>query len=633
MYMPKRSEVESGPKPGRFDGMCQAAYEVCLVLALATVLLTVLHSFTTHHANIDEEPDAMHIGATVDDPGDFRIGESYPIYRLQETMRQPIGRAVAEHVDGSHVTFRYDPQSLISPMGRHGRILSGDAQRCLVNLGSQQGFAVGQYLNLLDGRTFLGNVRLTQVGPTESSAQLAAFVTPSVTSFGWIQALGLAPKDVVPLTDMKDKTVSEFQVATQVATENRGLGAFDLLCYAAMLGLYAVLFWRHRRSPFMVLLPRMVDKIRPSSGVRFAGLVVVGLPLAWLSAFFAVRSVEQLAWFVCTELLHVGVPQYFGYDKLQVLILPLFGLLLVAYEAFLWTKRTSPFTFIGRWIAFKGGIFGHTANDLPEHITMFFLQLIIVYAFARTIGGFLLGNLNDGIAASWPDARKAILPPTSGVSLDGIWRSLQSVGFALTHAPHPINEDAMFATWDDFIYNACILGCLLGYGYSLVGYVWGKFVRNVDFTVVGWLTNAWCYGPLFGVVIWRILPPLVGGDPAVTPGLFRTATFAVVLVLNVFYTLSIWNLGTMFGVMTDKGVRRTGFYSVVRHPNYTLESTMFMLISSRELSSILQWIAVGGYFMVYWLRSEREDQFMGASNPEYLEYRKQVRYKFIPGLY
>ncbi len=89
----------------------------------------------------------------------------------------------------------------------------------------------------------------------------------------------------------------------------------------------------------------------------------------------------------------------------------------------------------------------------------------------------------------------------------------------------------------------------------------------------------------------------------------------------------------MFGVMADKGVRTTLFYGVVRHPSYTLEPMMFCLLHAPGLSGPLPFLAVSSYFFKYWLRSERDDQFMGIANPDYRDYREKVPYKFIPGLY
>jgi protein-S-isoprenylcysteine O-methyltransferase Ste14 len=89
----------------------------------------------------------------------------------------------------------------------------------------------------------------------------------------------------------------------------------------------------------------------------------------------------------------------------------------------------------------------------------------------------------------------------------------------------------------------------------------------------------------------------------------------------------------MFGVMTDKGVRTTGFYSVVRHPSYTLEALMFLVMVLRDLNTASNWLAaLLLYGFLYWIRSERDENFMSHSNPRYATYQQEVPWKYIPGL-
>ncbi len=129
------------------------------------------------------------------------------------------------------------------------------------------------------------------------------------------------------------------------------------------------------------------------------------------------------------------------------------------------------------------------------------------------------------------------------------------------------------------------------------------------------------------------MPSYFGNDPIFSGGFLSYANLILGFTLNLLYTLSIFNLGTMFGVMTDKGVRRTGFYAVVRHPSYTLEAMMFVVMEMKGLTSVVEWCSVMVFLVLYYCRSEREDHFMSLSNPEYLEYKKQVPWKFLPYIY
>ncbi|MCX5657955.1 MAG: hypothetical protein NTZ48_07065 [Candidatus Omnitrophica bacterium] len=183
------------------------------------------------------------------------------------------------------------------------------------------------------------------------------------------------------------------------------------------------------------------------------------------------------------------------------------------------------------------------------------------------------------------------------------------------------------------LWSVTIIGCILGYAHTIFSYLWNKKIRNLDFTIAGWFTNAICYGPLLGFIIWQMVPPLTGSSPIITEGPLHHMVLITELFLNLIYTLSIWNLGIMFGVMTDKGVRKNGFYGTIRHPSYTLESLMFVMIFLKGLSTFPQWCAVSMFIFTYYIRSEREDKFMSESNPDYREYKKAVPFKFIPGFY
>ena len=130
-----------------------------------------------------------------------------------------------------------------------------------------------------------------------------------------------------------------------------------------------------------------------------------------------------------------------------------------------------------------------------------------------------------------------------------------------------------------------------------------------------------------------MVPSFTGSSPIITDGPLNMLMLSLGLIFNVLYTLSIWNLGTMFDLMVDKGVRTSLFYNVIRHPNYMLEACMFFTIEMIGLTSGIEWAAILMFFFLYWIRSEREDNFMNYSNPDYEPYTRKTPHKFIPGVY
>ncbi len=622
--MPKLQSISSttvldaSVKPaGRFDSLCEVLFELGWLLALLTFALMAIHGQFVHHVNISRVIDGNHVAVPLTNPSDLKVGQTYSIFRFSADWQEEIGKANVASIHDGEAILVYDPSRFRWKMGRQGQVTQSSGSNCVVNLGSDHGLITGSVLNLFEGRSMVGSIRLAEVQPDRSTGSLLSY-----------KERGVVPKS------MRGYTVSEYTVVTQLASFDQPfLTMIEVAAYFIVLVVYPLLRIKYKRSPFLIFGPRLARMVCIPNNLKLAFHGLIGIPVIWFLCQFVIGSLAYLAFMVNLQVIHSDLPVFLQYETLKGLQLPLFALGLFVYEGALLNKRISPFALILEKLAFKGGVFGHEARTKAEHVTIWLLQLVIAYAFGRTLGGFLLENFNQGIAASWPSAPKVLVQGVTTLSLESAQRTFNALSYALTHAPAPLNEDATYLTVQTFIYNACILGGILGYGYSLTCFLWGKRIRNLDFTVSGWIVNAVCYGPLFGTVLWQMVPPTVGTDPIITSSPLRTLILLVSVYLNVVYTMSIWNLGTMFGVMTDKGVRTTGFYSVVRHPSYTMEPLMFVLTFSRGLTTSAQWFTAACFLLMYWLRSERDDQFMGVSNPDYVSYRAKTPYKFIPGIY
>jgi protein-S-isoprenylcysteine O-methyltransferase Ste14 len=312
------------------------------------------------------------------------------------------------------------------------------------------------------------------------------------------------------------------------------------------------------------------------------------------------RMPLQLLSYVVTTVPQFAPPASIDAPSLVAAMLPwAYAPVGLLYYGYLLLARRSPI--LGFWQLIS---YDRPAQFAPptwrQGVVLWAQHLIIAYAFAVTLVGFLQSNIDGIREVGWPPAS-----PEAAVDL------LNLILWMLT-----------------------VAGCLIGYGYSVVSILWGKHIRNLDFTVTGWLTNGFCYYPLFGAVIAQLVPSYVGVDPVVTGGPIYVVVPLLALFFNLLYTLSIFNLGTMFDLMSDKGVRSSGFYSLVRHPNYTLEVGMLLLVDLGGVTGRAEVFSVlVSTIFLYWIRSEREDNFMAYSNPEYAEYQNKTPYKFIPGIY
>jgi protein-S-isoprenylcysteine O-methyltransferase Ste14 len=95
---------------------------------------------------------------------------------------------------------------------------------------------------------------------------------------------------------------------------------------------------------------------------------------------------------------------------------------------------------------------------------------------------------------------------------------------------------------------------------------------------------------------------------------------------------SMLGLGRSFGIFpANRGVKRQGPYSLVRHPmylGYALWQFGFVLANPGWSNAFVLGLATG---LQLW-RIEREERVL-ARDPIYLAYRQKVRARLIPGLY
>jgi len=600
--------------------VCRVVYELGLWFAVLLLLLAPIHRANTWNANIEKIIDATHVTVTYPNAARLTSGDQVPIYRFNPDWKVEIGRAIVERVDGDVVLLAYTPASFRWPMGRQGLVTDHNGGVVQVDLGSRLGLGPGDHLNLFLDRRLVGSIVLTEVREGSSTARVVDSAVP--------QLRGLL--------------ASEFTIPTQAVFDySPVLSVVEVLLVLTVLAAYLGVWLGWRRSPLLLLGEIMAPNLRHfrTPGARFALNVTAGMAFIWFGVTFAVFLFDYLgAVLIQTLFFQSEQGAWFTFSAFLKRTLPVLYLIgAIAYGAVMFRTRSSPALLFWNRLKFSGGFLNQIEPGAFRHCVIWILHIVIAYAFADTLLGFMQANLRAALNIAWPGSgivlSGAFRLNNPGLVLDLVRGILSAIGHMLTRAPHFSSFESVHVTVRYLLWSLTVLGCLVGYCHSIFGYLWGKRIRNLDFTVTGWITNAVCYGPLLGVVFWQMVPPLVGYDPIFASGPVLYLDLAIEFFLNVIYMFTIWNLGTMFGIMTDKGVRTSGFYSVVRHPSYTMEALMFIALELKGLSSGPQWFAAGMILLIYWLRSEREDVFMSGSNPEYTEYRKTTPYKFIPGIY
>ena len=549
---------------------CSLALEIVFLLFFILVMFAPLHAAATRHFTVVQTIDSTHAVIAGDVHG-LSAGSSLALYRFNHDWKSPIGNAHVERI-GQGVAYITIDSAMAFPLGVSSPVVQEADGTIAIPFGSAAGIGTDQFFTIFRDRTNVGVARIEKVEADRSFISISATI-------GSLDGL----------------IVSQFTFATQAAVyDDPLLSGIEYAAIVLVLAAYALLYVRFRRSPFILIGERVRALSVPRTPLRWIVHVLAGVPFVW---FMAKMPLYLGAYLFSYMYLHLFTKTVYLIPFADSVMPYMYGLMALLYYGYLLWKRRSPVIAFWHLISYKGRSSVKTVS-FTRGLVMWTLHLIIVYFFASTLIGFFFADINAALVIGFP-------------------------------AP---SIEASFEQWKYIIWALTVVGVLLGYGYSLVSILWGSYIRNLDFTVTGWLTNAFCY-PLLGVVIWQMIPSFTGVDPIIVGGPLQSLMLILGLLLNILYMLSIWNLGILFDLMADKGVRTSGFYSVIRHPNYTLEVSMFFVTELIGLSAGIQWLAIGMYFFLYWIRSEREDNFMGYSNPAYEPYRAATPYKFIPGIY
>ena len=163
--------------------------------------------------------------------------------------------------------------------------------------------------------------------------------------------------------------------------------------------------------------------------------------------------------------------------------------------------------------------------------------------------------------------------------------------------------------------------------------------RSIDMTISGWMVCLFCYPPLNGITsyFFPFAPNVVSNDPGAliytNMTFFYTAKIIQVslLALHVYIDLS---LGPSVANITFKKLQTKGVYGIVRHPG-TVTKLFFWLITSSFYSRFWSTRMILGqlsWSIIYILRALTEERHL-KHHHEYNEYKKKVKYRFIPGLF
>ncbi|MDI6721347.1 MAG: methyltransferase [Candidatus Aenigmarchaeota archaeon] len=152
-------------------------------------------------------------------------------------------------------------------------------------------------------------------------------------------------------------------------------------------------------------------------------------------------------------------------------------------------------------------------------------------------------------------------------------------------------------------------------------------VRSVEPTFLGWAVTLLTYPPLNSM--YSQIFPWVANDYIDFGSLQATAAFRVVIILLV--VVFVWatvSLGTKSSNLTNRGIVARGPYKYVRHPAYASKNAVWWL-TIIPVISLQNIFLMAAWSFLYYMRAVTEERHLGRDT-DYQEYRKKVKYKFIP---
>ena len=164
-------------------------------------------------------------------------------------------------------------------------------------------------------------------------------------------------------------------------------------------------------------------------------------------------------------------------------------------------------------------------------------------------------------------------------------------------------------------------------GYAFEARIAGNVVKSVEPTLLGWAVALISYPP-FNSFAGKFVP--WGANDYVyfwNSSLTNIIRAGIVLLLLIYLWASI-ALGFKASNLTNRGIIAKFPYSMIRHPAYAAKNLAWWI----TLLPVMNWkFALGMLFwtIIYYFRAITEENHL-KKDPDYVEYCRKVKYRFIP---
>jgi len=184
---------------------------------------------------------------------------------------------------------------------------------------------------------------------------------------------------------------------------------------------------------------------------------------------------------------------------------------------------------------------------------------------------------------------------------------------------------------------------LYAFGYAVESRRCRNVVKSVDLTIFGWVVTLACYPPFNGFVN-NYVSWYTSEDPVFKNDWVTGVAKCAVLLCFLAYLWGAISLGTKCSNLTNRGIVTTGAFAWVRHPAYAAKNLAWWIallpalaepaFSLRAVLTVCfpAVLSMAFWSFIYFLRAVTEERHL-SNDPDYLAYCKQVRYRFIPGVF
>jgi len=153
-------------------------------------------------------------------------------------------------------------------------------------------------------------------------------------------------------------------------------------------------------------------------------------------------------------------------------------------------------------------------------------------------------------------------------------------------------------------------------------------IKSVEPTFLGWFVCLWCYPP-FNAFSFKPFDYPIADISIDSPQWVHAAMTCVITLLWGTFAWASVALGFKASNLTNRGIIKTGPYRYVRHPAYVAK-LLIWIIQGVVFSQFGPGILLG-FTLMYTLRAWTEERHL-SSDADYMEYKKIVKWRFIPGL-